>query len=76
MFMYSSVMNAVIKLLLSQGNKINCLGGGGGGGNEKAVTDVLVLAQVLGFSGVNFFLGIRLQEVTFVIRKVSGDFVK
>ena len=64
--MYSSVMNAVIKLLLSQGNKINCLNGMGGGGGrlpEKAVTDVL--AQVLGFSGVNFCLGIRLKEVTF-----------
>ena len=66
-FMYSSVMNAVIKLLLSQGNKINCLNGGGGGGGlpEKAVTDVL--AQVLGFSGVNFCLSIRL--------KVFGDFL-
>ena len=63
--MYSSVMNAVIKLLLSQGNKINCL-------PEKAVTDVL--AQVLGSPGVNFYLGIRLKEVTFVMRKVFGDF--
>ena len=40
--------------------------GGGGGGRlaEKVVTDVL--AQVLGFSGVN-------REVTFVMRKVFGD---
>ena len=66
--MYSSIMNAVIKLLLSQGNKINCLNEGGGGGGEhpeKAVTDVL--AQVLGFSGINFCLGIML--------KVFGDFL-
>ena len=70
--MYSSVMNPVIKLLLSQGNKINCLKGGGL--PEKAVTDVL--AQVLGFSGVNFCLSIRLQEVTFLMRKVFGVFVK
>ena len=58
--MYSSVMNAAIKLLLSQRNKINCLNGQLGGEverlPEKAVTDVL--AQVLGFSGVNFCLGI------------------
>ena len=71
-------MNTVIKLLLSQGNKINCLNGGGGRGgggrlSEKAVTDVL--AQVLGFSGVNFCLGIKLNEVTFVMRKVFGDFL-
>ena len=71
--MYSFVMNAVIKLLLSKGNKINCLkpqrGGGGGGGRppEKAVTEVL--AQVLGFSVVNFCLSIRLWEVTFVRQK-------
>ena len=47
--MHSSVMNALIKLLLSQGNKINCLKGWGGGGRlpEKVVTDAL--AQVLGF---------------------------
>ena len=61
--MYSSVTNAVIKLLLSQGNKINCLNGAGGGGRgrlpEKAVIDVL--AQVLGFSEANFCLGIRLK---------------
>ena len=58
-FMYSSVMNAVIKLLLSQGNKISCLRGGGGEGlPEKVNTDAL--AQVLGFSGLNFRLGIRL----------------
>ena len=64
--MYSFVMNAVIKLLLSKGHKINCLKGGGGGGRppEKAVTEVL--AQVLGFSVVNFCLSIRLWEVTFV----------
>ena len=29
-------MNAVIKLLLSQGNKINCIKGGGGGGGETS----------------------------------------
>ena len=29
--MYLSVMNALIKLLFSQGNKINCLKGDGGG---------------------------------------------
>ena len=59
-------MNDVIKLLLSKGNKINYLkeGGGGGGGAEKAVTEVL--AQVLGFSVVNFCLSIRFWEVTFV----------
>ena len=61
---------------LSQRNKINFLSVGGGGGDglpEKAVTDVLAL--VLGFSGVNFCVGIRLQEVTFVMRKVFGDFL-
>ena len=68
--MYSSVMNAVIKLLLSQRNKINCFRGGGL--PEKVNTDVL--AQVLGFSGLNFCLGIRLREVTFVTRKVFGYF--
>ena len=57
------------KLLLSQGNKINCLRGWGGGGDY-------LLAEVLGFSGVNFCLGIRLQEVTFVTHKVFGDFLK
>ena len=73
--MHLSVMNALIKLLLSQGNKINCLKGEGGERfREKVVTDVL--AQVLGFLGVNFCLGIRLQEVTFVTRKVFGDFLK
>ena len=61
-FMYSFVMNAVIKLLLSKGNKINCLKRGRP--PEKAVTEVL--AQVLGFSMVNFCLSIRLWEVTFV----------
>ena len=30
--MYLSVMNALIKLLLSRGNKINCLKGGRGKG--------------------------------------------
>ena len=67
--MYSSV----IKLLLSQGNKINCLKRGWGGGGAKVATDVL--AQALGFSGVNFCLGIRLWEVTFVRHKVFGDFL-
>ena len=79
--MYLSVMNALIKLLLSQGNKINCLWGVGGRGgeeggrvrfSEKVVTDVP--AHVLGFSGVNFCLGIRLLEVTFVRHKVVGNF--
>ena len=51
--MYSSVMNAVIKLLLSQENKINWLKGEGRL-PEKVVSDVL--AQALGFSGVNFCL--------------------
>ena len=69
--MYSSLMNAVIKLLLSQENKIHCLKGRGRL-PEKVNTDVL--AQVLGFSGVNFCLGIRPWEVTFVTRKVFGDF--
>ena len=72
--MHSSVMNALIKLLLSQGNKMNCLKEWGERLLEKVVTDVL--AQVLGFSGVNLCLGIRLQEVTFVMRKVFGDFFK
>ena len=67
--MYSSVMNAVIKLLLSQGNKINCLGGREL--PEKVNTDVLAL--VLGFSVLNFCLGIRLLEVPFATRKVFGD---
>ena len=50
-----------IQLIASRG------GGGGGGGAippEKLVTEVL--AQVLDFSMVNFCLGIRLWEVTFV----------
>ena len=52
------------------------MGGGGGGErlSEKVFTDVL--AQVLSFSGVNFCLGIRLQEATFVTRKVFRDFLK
>ena len=49
--------------------------GGGRGGRlpEKEVTDVL--ATILGFLGVNFCLGIRLKEVTFVMRKVFGNFL-
>ena len=35
--MYSSVMNAVIKLLLSQGNKINCRKAGGGEGERDSL---------------------------------------
>ena len=70
--MYLSVMNTLIQLLLSQGNKINCLKGGRVRFPEKVVTDVL--AHLLGFSGVNFCLGIRLSEVTFVRHKVFGDF--
>ena len=70
--MYSSVMNVVIKLLLSQGNKINCVKGGGGL-PEKANTDVL--EQILGFSGLSFCVGIRLREVTFVTHKVFGHFL-
>ena len=56
--MYLSVMNALIKLLLSQGNKINCLKGDGGRVRfpEKVVTDVP--AYLLGYSGVNYCLGI------------------
>ena len=72
--MYLSVMNALIKLLLSQGNKINCLKGGRGRVRfpETVVTDVP--AHVLGFPGVNFCLDIRLWEVTFVRHKVFGHF--
>ena len=68
-FMYLSVMNVLFKLLLSQGNKINYL-------KrkvifpEKVVTDVP--AHVLGFSGVNFCLSIKLWEVTFVRHKFFG----
>ena len=71
-----SVMNTLIKLLLSQGNKINCLKGDGGRVRfpEKVVTDVLAHVLHVGFSGVNFCLGIRLWEVTFVRHKVFGDF--
>ena len=74
-FMYSSAMNAVIKLLLSQRNKINCLKEGGRVERlpEKVVTDAM--AQVLGFSGDNFCQCIRLREVTFVMHKVFGDFL-
>ena len=68
--MHSSVMNALIKLLLREIK----LSQGGGRLPETVATDVP--AQVLGFSGVNFCLGIRLQEVTFVTRKVLGDFFK
>ena len=55
--MHSSGMNALIKLLLNQGNKINCLKEREGGGEgkrlpEKVITDVL--AQVLSFSGSIF----------------------
>ena len=39
---------------------------------EKVVTDVP--AHVLSFLGVNFCLGIRLLEVTFVRHKIFGDF--
>ena len=46
--MHSSVMNALIKLLLNQGNKVASRGGERGERlPEKVVTDVL--AQVLGF---------------------------
>ena len=41
---------------------------------EKVVTDVLAHVLHVGFSGVNFCLGIRLWEVTFVRHKVFGDF--
>ena len=68
--MYLSSMNALIKLLLSQGNKIASRGTVRF--PEKVVTDVP--AHVLGFLGVNFCLGIRLWEVTFVGHKVFGDF--
>ena len=71
--MHSSVMNALIKLLLSQGNKINCFVGWGERPPEKVVTNVLTL--VLGFSGVNFCLGIRLHEITFITCMVFGDFL-
>ena len=56
--MYSSVMNAVIKLFLIQG-KLNQLPQEGGKEErlpKKVFTDVL--AQALGFSGINFCLGI------------------
>ena len=46
----------------------------GTGEGKKVVTDVP--AHVLGFSGVNFSLGIRLWEVTFVRHKVFGDFLQ
>ena len=61
--MYLSVMNALIKLIASRG-RVRF--------PPKVVTDVP--AHVLGFSGVNFSLGIRLLEVTFVRYKVFGDF--
>ena len=56
--MYLSVMNALIKLLFSQGNKIKLPQGRRGRVRfpEKVVTDVP--AHVSGFSGVNFCLGI------------------
>ena len=75
--MHSSVMNTVIKLLHSQGNSVREIkfiaSVGVGERPIKAVTDVL--AQVLGFSGVNFCLDIRLKEVTFVMCKVFNDFL-
>ena len=69
--MYSSVMNAVIKLLLSQGNKINCLKGEGERLPEKVNTDLL--AHVLSFHGSKI---IRLREVAFVTCQVFGIFLK
>ena len=70
--MYSFAMNAVIKLLLSKRNKINCLKGGRRP-PEKAVTEVL--AHVLGFSVVNFCLSILLWEVTFVRQRFLWFFI-
>ena len=44
--------------------------------NERSLIASGVGGEVLGFSGVNFCLGIRLQQVIFVTRKVFGDFFK
>ena len=74
--MYSSVMNAVIKLLLREIKLIAAKRrvGWGEGLPEKINTNLL--AQVLGFSEVNICLDIRLRRVTFVTRKVFGDIFK
>ena len=63
-------MNALIKLLLREIKLIASRGRVSF--PEKVVADVL--AQVLGFPGVNFCLGIKLWEVTFV-RHVLSDFL-
>ena len=47
--------------------------------NYYSVREIKLIAsvgggEVLGFSGVNFCLGIRLQDVTFVTHKAFGDF--
>ena len=71
--MHSSVVNAPIKLLLSQGNKINCLRGWGGGLPEN-VEFYRCAGTGIRFFRINFCLGFR--EVTFVTHKVFGDFLK
>ena len=63
-------MNAPIKSV----REIKLIASGGGGDYLKKYNFTDVLAQVLGFSGVNFCLGIRLQEVAFVTHKAFGDF--
>ena len=67
--MYSSLMNALIRLLLSHGNKINCLKG------KIPRKDSYGCAGTgIRFPGFNFCLGIRLWEVTFARDNVFGDF--
>ena len=51
--MHSSIMNALIKLLLNQGNNINCLKGCGGGGERRPEK---VVTRCAG-TGIKFFRG-------------------
>ena len=54
--MHSSVVNAPIKLLLGQGNKINCLRGWGGGGGRERLPEKVELYRCAG-TGIRFFKG-------------------
>ena len=64
---YVFICNECCNQIISYTEKIKSIASRGREGErlpKKVFTDVL--AQALGFSGINFCLGIRLWEVTFV----------
>ena len=69
--MYLSVQNALIKLLLSQGNKIR----GTGEGKIPRKGSYRCASTCIRFFRGQFLPGHRLWEVTFVRHKVFGDFL-